>query len=111
MLADSEPKEECYHLTELGHSRQGQINEMGGVKWVSNPHVGVVGQLVYHLNVKCSCPLRGTYTNYRGVALYPSEQPDYKQQSMRSCSLKQEGVYMEYTWTPEKYPNFDYHHR
>ena len=65
-------------LTELGHGRQGQINEMGGVKWVSNLHVRVKGQLVYHLNTECSCPLRGTYTNYRGVALYPSEQLDYK---------------------------------
>ena len=65
-------------LTELGHSRQGQINEMGGVKWVSNLHVRVKGQLVYHLDVECSCPPRGTYTDYGGVALYPSEQPDYK---------------------------------
>ena len=30
-------------LTELGHGRQGQINEMGGVKWVSNLHVRVEG--------------------------------------------------------------------
>ena len=30
-------------LTELGHGRQGQINEMGGVKWASNPHVRVEG--------------------------------------------------------------------
>ena len=66
-------------LTELGHGRQGQINEMGGgVKWVSNLHVRVKDQLVYHLDVECSCPPRGTYTNYRGVALYHSEQPDYK---------------------------------
>ena len=78
-------------LTELGHGRQGQINEMGGVKWVSNLLVRVKGQLVYHLDAECSCPPRGTYTDYRGVALYPSEQPDYKQQCMRSCSLKQEG--------------------
>ena len=42
-------------LTELGHGRQGQINEMGGVKQVSNPHVGVKGQLVYHLDLECSC--------------------------------------------------------
>ena len=28
-------------LTELGHGRQGQPNEMGGVKWASSPHVGV----------------------------------------------------------------------
>ena len=82
-------------LTELGHSRQGQISEMGGVKWVSKSCVGVKGQLVYHLDMECSCPPRGTYMNYRGVALYPSEQPDYKWQCTRLCSLKQEGVYMD----------------
>ena len=31
-------------LTELGHGRQGQQNEMGGVKQASSPHVGVEGQ-------------------------------------------------------------------
>ena len=31
-------------LTELGHSRQGQPNEMGGVKWASSLHVGMEGQ-------------------------------------------------------------------
>ena len=81
-------------LTELGHGRQGQINEMGGVNWVSNPCVRVKSCLVYHLNAECSCPPRGTYTNNRGVALYPSEQPDYKQQCTRSCTLKKGG----YTW-------------
>ena len=30
-------------LTELGHSRQGQPNEMGGVKWASSPCVRVEG--------------------------------------------------------------------
>ena len=30
-------------LTELGHGRQGQPNEMGGVKWASSPHVGMEG--------------------------------------------------------------------
>ena len=30
-------------LTELGHGRQGQQNQMGGVKWASSPHVGVKG--------------------------------------------------------------------
>ena len=83
-------------LTELGHSRQGQIYEMGGVKWVSNPRVGVKSQLVYHLDVECSYPLRGTYTNDRGVALYPSEQPDYKQQCTRSCTLKNGGIHGTY---------------
>ena len=30
-------------LTELGHSWQGQSNEMGGVKWASSPCVGMEG--------------------------------------------------------------------
>ena len=30
-------------LTELGHGRQGQPNEMEGEKWASSPHVGVEG--------------------------------------------------------------------
>ena len=87
-------------LTELDHGRQGQINEMGGVKQVSNLSVQVKGQLVYHLNVECSCPPRGTYTDYRGVALYPSEQPDYKQQCRRSCFLKQGGIHGPLKNTP-----------
>ena len=57
-------------LTELGHGRQGQT-KMGGVKWVSNPHVRVKDQAVCLSDVECSYPPRGTYTNCRGVALYP----------------------------------------
>ena len=49
-------------LTELGHSRQGQI-KMGGVKWVSNPHVRVKENLVCNLDVECYYLLRGTYTD------------------------------------------------
>ena len=30
-------------LTELGHGRQGQPNEMGEVKWANSLHVGVEG--------------------------------------------------------------------
>ena len=30
-----------------------------------------------------------------GVALYPSEQPDYKQQCMRSSFLKEKGGYVD----------------
>ena len=57
-------------LTELGHGRQGQIN-MGGVKWVSDPCIGVKGTSVCHLDVECSYLPRGTNTDYRGVAFYP----------------------------------------
>ena len=58
-------------LTELGHGRQGQINKMGVVKWVSNPHVRVKGQWFYHLNAECSCPPRGTYTGDRRGGIIP----------------------------------------
>ena len=30
---------------------------------------------VYHSDAKCSYLLRGTYTDYGGIALYPSKQP------------------------------------
>ena len=43
MLADSELKRGMLPLTELGHGRQGQPKEMGGVKQASSPHVGVEG--------------------------------------------------------------------
>ena len=49
-------------LTELGHGRQGQI-KMGGVKWVSNPHVRVKDKVVCLSDAECSYPPRGTYTD------------------------------------------------
>ena len=100
MLAISKLKEECYHSLNWVMAGKAQINEMGGVKWVSNPCVRVRGQLDYHLDVECSCPLRGTYTNYKGVALFPSEQPDYKRQCSRLCSLKQGGIHGPLRNTP-----------
>ena len=44
MLANSEPKEECYHS--LNWVMAGKANKMkwGGVKWASSPHVGMEGQ-------------------------------------------------------------------
>ena len=44
MLADSEPKEECYHS--LNWVTAGKANQMKqeGVKWASSSHVGVKGQ-------------------------------------------------------------------
>ena len=75
MLADSEPKEECYHS--LNWVTAGKANQMeGGVKWESSPHVGMESQRSTTLNMKCSyLPSRGTYTDYGGMALYPSKQP------------------------------------
>ena len=42
-------------ITELGHGRQDQT-KMGGVKWVSNPHVGVKDEIVCLSDVECSYP-------------------------------------------------------
>ena len=55
----------------------GKANQMeGGVKWENSPRVGMESQKVYHSDAKCSyLSLRGTYTDYGGMALYPSKQP------------------------------------
>ena len=69
---------------------------MGGVKWVSNPHVGVKDEVVCLSDAECSYPPRGTYTNCRGVALYPSKsQTRIDSQCMRMCSSKRRGVTCE----------------
>ena len=74
MLADSEPKEECYH-TELSHGRQGQPNG-GGSEMGKQPLCQDGESKVYHSDAKCSyLPSRGTYTDYGEMALYPSKQP------------------------------------
>ena len=77
-------------LTELVHGRQGQIK--GGVKWVSNPNVRVKDEAVCHPDAECSYPPGGTYTNCRGVALYPlNNQTRIDSQCMRMCSSKEGG--------------------
>ena len=40
---------------ELGHGRQGQT-KMGGVKWVSNPHVRKNNNVVYLSDAECFNP-------------------------------------------------------
>ena len=44
-------------IMELGHGRQGQT-KMGGVKWVSNPHVRKNDKVVYLPDAECSYPLK-----------------------------------------------------
>ena len=41
-------------VTELGQGRQGQIKTWGGVKQVSNPHVRVKDEAIYHYDAECS---------------------------------------------------------
>ena len=75
MLADSEPKRGMLPLTELGHGRQGQPNG-GGSEMGKQPPCQDGESKVYHSDAKCSyLPSRGTYTDYGGMALYPSMQP------------------------------------
>ena len=79
-------------LTELGRGRQGQT-KMGGVKWVSNPHVRVKDKAVCLSGMECSYPPRGTYTDCRGVALYPlKNQTIFDSQHTRVCFSKRKGV-------------------
>ena len=82
-------------LTELGHGGQGQT-KLGGVKWVSNPHVGVKDEAVCLSDAECSYPPRGTYTDCRGEALYPlKNQTRINSQCMRTCSTKGKGLMHE----------------
>ena len=48
-------------LTELGQGRHSQTKIWGVVKWVSNPHVGVKDEAVYHSDAECSYLPRGTH--------------------------------------------------
>ena len=90
MLVDSEPKEECYHS--LNWVMAGKAKQKWGVKQVSNPHVGVKDKLVCLSDIECSYPPRGTYTDCRGVALYPlKNQTRIDSQCMRTCSSKRRG--------------------
>ena len=72
-------------LTKLGHGRQGQT-KMGGMIWVINPHVRVKDKTVCLSDMECSYPPGGTYTNSRGVALYPlKSQIKFDSQCTRTC--------------------------
>ena len=48
-------------FTELGQGRQGQIKNKGGVKGVSNPHVRVRDEAVYHSDAEYFPLSRDTY--------------------------------------------------
>ena len=95
MLADSEPNEECYYSLILVMA--GKANQMeGGVKWVSSPMSDGESK-AYNSDVKCSYLPRGTYTDYGGMVLYPSNQPskemtaNYKSRAQGHAPSKKEG--------------------
>ena len=55
---------------------------------------------VYHPDVKCSYLPRGTYTNYGGMALYPSKQPSKNDSQTEMTEhevmlLQRMGVYIQ----------------
>ena len=90
MLGDSELEEECYHS--LNWVMAGKAKKMGGVKWVSNPHVRVKDKAVCLSDVECSYPPRGIYTNSRGVASHPlKNQTRFDSQCTRTCFSKRKG--------------------
>ena len=95
-LADSEPKEECYHS--LNWVTAGKTNQMeGGVKWESSPRVGKESQWSTTPMWNAPTCLREVPTPTMEWWLYtlPSSQvkmtANQKTQSMRSCSFKQCG--------------------
>ena len=70
MLVDSEPKEE--HCHSPNQVKAGKANQMVG-EWNGKaaPMLEWRVTKVYHSDMKCSYLLRGTYTDYGGLALYP----------------------------------------
>ena len=75
MLADSEPKEECYHSLNWVTAGKANKPSEGGSEMGKQPTYWGEGPKVYHLDVECSYLPRGTYTNFGGMALCPPKQP------------------------------------
>ena len=95
-------------FTELGHGRQGQQNEMGGVKWASSPPVRVKGH-------RCTTSMQNAPT-YREVPTLNLEGWLYTLQSSQAETTEHEVMLFKrkrrmYIQTPKKYPTFDYLHR
>ena len=68
MLADSEPKEECYHS--LNWVMAGKANKPngGGSEMGKQPTCQGEGPMVYHFDAECSYLPRGTYIDIGGIA-------------------------------------------
>ena len=70
---------------------------------------------VYHPDVKCSYLPRGTYTDYGGMASYPSKQQSKNDSQVKMTEhevvlLQRMGVCV-HTDMPPNNPSFDYHYR
>ena len=103
MLVDSEPKEECYHS--LNWVTAGKANQMkwGGSEMGKQSLCWDGASKVYHSDTKCSYLPRGTYTDYRGIALYPSKQPSTN--DTQAETTEHEAMLLQrmgglYIWTP-----------
>ena len=109
MLADSEPKEECYHS--LNWVTAGKANQMkwGEVKQASSLHVGMEGHW--------STTLMRNAPTYREVPTLIMEGQHYTLQSSQAKMTEHEVVLLKrkrgegYIYTPKIYPTLDYHHR
>ena len=92
MLADSEPKEECYHSLNWVMAGKANQKKGGGSEMGKQPMCQGEGPKVYHFNTKCSNLLRGTNTNCGGITSYPSKQPSRNNRA-KGCALQKKGGY------------------
>ena len=95
MLADSEPKEECYHS--LSWVMAGKANQMNWGEWNGKqPMCQDEGPKVYHFNAECSYLPRGTYTDYWGMALtLQSSQAKMTEHEVMLLKRKKGGVHTD----------------
>ena len=95
-------------LTELGHGRQGQQNEMGGVKWASSQHVGMESQwsttLMWNAPTYQEVPTPIMEGWFHTLQSSQAEATEHKVVLFK----RKRGVYIQ---TPKKYPTFDYLYR
>ena len=103
MLVDSEPKEECYHSLNWVMAGKAKQIKWRGSEMGKQPPCQDGESKVCHSNVKCSNLPRGTYTDYGGMALYPSKQPS--KNDSQAETTEHEVVLLQrmgglYIWTP-----------
>ena len=101
-------------LTELGHSRQGQPNEMeGGVKQASSPCVRMESQRSTTLMQSAPTYQEVPTPDYGGMALYPSKQPS--KNDSQAETTEHEVMLLQRmggcTYGPPKNPSSDYQYR
>ena len=107
MLVDSEPKEECYNS--LNWVTAGKANQMKWGEWNGQvAHMSEWRAIGLPLWCRMLLPTKRYLHRLWRDSFIPFKAAKLKQQSMRSCSLKEKRGYI---YTPRKYPTFDYYHR